>query len=145
MTVRHRLAAIWFADLVDYSRLSATDQAGAMRLVARFQDAARAAVGAYGGRVVKFLGDGALAEFPSTEQAVRSADALRSDFARGGHHLRRRHRPDGPRLIRCAHANPSPAPTATGSMGARRRAHCVHRPSNAPRRASTNVHPFTPR
>ncbi len=76
MTVRHRLAAIWFADLVDYSRLSATDQAGAMRLVALFQDAGRAAVQAYGGRVVKFLGDGALAEFPSIQGAIGAADAL---------------------------------------------------------------------
>ncbi|HET9332496.1 MAG TPA: tetratricopeptide repeat protein, partial [Gemmatimonadota bacterium] len=48
----------------------------------RFQAIVRAVVQTHGGRVVKFLGDGALAEFPSTEQAVRSADALRADFAR---------------------------------------------------------------
>ena len=78
----HHLAAVWFADLVGYSALSETNEGEALRAVGRFQAIVRAVVQTHGGRVVKFLGDGALAEFPSTEQAVRSADALRADFAR---------------------------------------------------------------
>ena len=81
MKVRHRLAAIWFADIVDYSRLSSIDQAGAVRLVAEFQLAARQAVERFGGRIVKFLGDGALAEFQSVTAAIAAADELRQSFA----------------------------------------------------------------
>jgi adenylate cyclase len=78
----HHLAAVWFADLVGYTALSETNEGEAIRAVSRFQAIVRAVVEPHGGRVVKFLGDGALAEFPSTEQAVRSADALRADYAR---------------------------------------------------------------
>jgi TolB-like protein/class 3 adenylate cyclase/Flp pilus assembly protein TadD len=78
----HHLAAVWFADLVGYSALSETNEGEALRAVGRFQAIVRAIVQTHGGRVVKFLGDGALAEFPSTEQAVRSADTLRADLAR---------------------------------------------------------------
>jgi len=78
----HHLAAVWFADLVGYSALSETNEGEALRAVGRFQAIVRAVVQTHGGRVVKFLGDGALAEFPSTEQAVRSADTLRADLAR---------------------------------------------------------------
>ncbi|HET7691463.1 MAG TPA: adenylate/guanylate cyclase domain-containing protein, partial [Gemmatimonadota bacterium] len=81
-TPSHHLAAVWFADLVGYSALSETNEGEAIRTVARFQSVVRAVVETHGGRVVKFLGDGALAEFPSTEQAVRSADTLRTDLAR---------------------------------------------------------------
>jgi TolB-like protein/class 3 adenylate cyclase len=81
-TPSHHLAAVWFADLVGYSALSETDEGEALRAVARFQTVVRAVVETHGGRVVKFLGDGALAEFPSTEEAVRSADTLRADLAR---------------------------------------------------------------
>jgi adenylate cyclase len=81
-TPTHHLAAVWFADLVGYTALSETNEGDAIRAVSRFQAIVRAVVETHGGRVVKFLGDGALAEFPSTEQAVRSADALRADFAR---------------------------------------------------------------
>ena len=81
-TPSHHLAAVWFADLVGYTALSETNEGEAIRAVSRFQAIVRAVVQTHGGRVVKFLGDGALAEFPSTEQAVRSADALRADFTR---------------------------------------------------------------
>ena len=82
MKVRHRLAAVWFADIVEYSRLSAADQAGAVRLVGEFQGAARQAVDRFGGRIVKFLGDGALAEFNSVQAAIAAADELRQSFSR---------------------------------------------------------------
>jgi adenylate cyclase len=81
-TPSHHLAAVWFADLVGYTALSETNEGEAIRAVSRFQAVVRAVVQTHGGRVVKFLGDGALAEFPSTEQAVRSADTLRADLTR---------------------------------------------------------------
>ena len=84
-----RLAAVWFADIVGYSRLASQDERAALDLVHRFEAAARAAAERYHGRVVKFIGDAALAEFGSTEAAVRAALELRDSFAEigaeGGH------------------------------------------------------------
>lgn len=81
MSVHRRLAALFFADIVDFSGLSARDEAEALRLVPVFQSATRAVVGRYGGRIVKFLGDGVLAEFPSTGNAIGAAAALNARFA----------------------------------------------------------------
>jgi class 3 adenylate cyclase/tetratricopeptide (TPR) repeat protein len=82
MTTLHRhLAAVWFADIVGYTRLSEENEGEAVRLAHAFQRAARAVVERFGGRIVKSMGDGALAEFPSSEMAVRSAHALLAAFA----------------------------------------------------------------
>lgn len=81
MSTRHRLAAVWFADIVDYSGLAASDQGGAIRLVRVFQRCTRECVERYGGHVVKFLGDGALVEFRSLQGAIAAADALRESFS----------------------------------------------------------------
>jgi serine/threonine-protein kinase len=81
VSLSHHLAAVWFADVVGYTRLSEENEGEAVRLVHGFQRVAREVVARYGGRVVKFLGDGALAEFSSTDMAVRSAEALIRAFA----------------------------------------------------------------
>jgi class 3 adenylate cyclase/tetratricopeptide (TPR) repeat protein len=82
MTTLHRhLAAVWFADIVGYTRLSEENEGEAVRLAHAFQRAARAVVERFGGRIVKSMGDGALAEFSSSEMAVRSAHALLAAFA----------------------------------------------------------------
>jgi adenylate cyclase len=77
---RH-LAAIWFADIAGYSARAAEDERGALQLVEILQAVSREAVQRHEGRVVKFMGDGVLAEFPSTEMAVRAAAALSEQFA----------------------------------------------------------------
>jgi TolB-like protein/class 3 adenylate cyclase/Tfp pilus assembly protein PilF len=74
-----RLAAIWFADIVGFTALAERDEDAALAMVAQFQSAARAAVKDRG-RVVKFLGDGALAEFASARSALEAAFALRDAF-----------------------------------------------------------------
>ena len=51
-----RLAAVWFADIVGFTRLCAKDEPLALRLVQVFQTAARRATEAHGGSVVKFMG-----------------------------------------------------------------------------------------
>ena len=81
MSLSHHLAAVWFADVVGYTRLSEENEGEAVRLVHGFQRVAREVVAGHGGRIVKFLGDGALAEFSSTDMAVRSAEALLRAFA----------------------------------------------------------------
>jgi adenylate cyclase len=69
-----RLAAILAADMVGYARLMGMDEEGTL---ARFQALRREvidpAVAKSGGRVVKTIGDGILAEFPSAVEAVRCA------------------------------------------------------------------------
>ena len=76
----HRLAAVWFADIVGYGRLSSRNENEALLLVGVFQRTCRDLVHRHDGRLVKFTGDGALAEFPSTEAAVRAACALEPTF-----------------------------------------------------------------
>ena len=75
-----RLAAIWFADIVGYTGLSARDEDLALRLVAELQTASEREVAAHSGRIVKFLGDAVLATFPSAGGAVRAALAVRDAF-----------------------------------------------------------------
>jgi class 3 adenylate cyclase/tetratricopeptide (TPR) repeat protein len=82
MTTLHRhLAAVWFADIAGYTSLSEENEGQAVHLAHAFQRAARAVCERFSGRIVKSMGDGALAEFSSTEMAVRSAYALHGAFA----------------------------------------------------------------
>jgi class 3 adenylate cyclase/TolB-like protein len=76
---RH-LAAVWFADIVGYTALSSRDEDAAIRLVALLEESARAEIERHGGTLVKSLGDGVLARFPSTASAIRSALSLRDAF-----------------------------------------------------------------
>lgn len=75
-----RLAAVWFADIVGYTRLSSQDEDAALAVVDELQALSHQAV-AGKGRVVKFLGDAALAVFDSTNAALESALALQKAFA----------------------------------------------------------------
>ena len=76
----HHLAALWFADIAGYSARVAEDEHGALQLVEILQALSRSTVQRYEGRVVKFFGDGVLAEFPSTEMAVRAAVVLSKEY-----------------------------------------------------------------
>jgi adenylate cyclase len=75
-----RLAALWFADLAGYSDLASRDEEAAVRLAETFQQSVREAVAERGGRVVKSMGDGAMAAFASTRAAIAAAVALQRDF-----------------------------------------------------------------
>jgi adenylate cyclase len=80
-TLHRHLAAVWFADIAGYTSLSEENEGQAVRLAHAFQRAARSVCERFSGRIVKSMGDGALAEFSSTEMAVRSAYALHGAFA----------------------------------------------------------------
>jgi adenylate cyclase len=90
----HHLVALWFADIAGYSERAAQDERGALELIKILQTLSRSVVERHEGRVVKFLGDAVLAEFRSTEMAVRAAAALsqvyHEESSRTGqaHHLR---------------------------------------------------------
>jgi class 3 adenylate cyclase len=74
-----RLAAVWFADIVGYTALSNSNEDAALEVVDEFQRLVRQEVGEKG-RVVKFLGDGALSIFDSAQRAIESAIRLRDAF-----------------------------------------------------------------
>jgi class 3 adenylate cyclase len=75
-----RLAAVLFADVAGYTELSSHDEDLALSMIQAFQGISRKLVGEKGGRVVKFLGDGMLAEFSSLDAAVNAAHALQNSF-----------------------------------------------------------------
>jgi adenylate cyclase len=66
-----RLAAIFAADVVGYSRLMGEDEAGTLgRLKSLHNELLQPKIEARKGRIVKLMGDGLLAEFPSVVEAV---------------------------------------------------------------------------
>jgi adenylate cyclase len=84
MSTIRRLAAILAADVVGYSRLIGADEAGTLaRLRALRCEVVDPLVAENGGRVFKTAGDGLLAEFPSTVQALRCAIGVQERL-RGG-------------------------------------------------------------
>lgn len=90
---QRRLAAVWFADLVDYTRLAAEDEDAALELVADLQAAAKSVVERHAGRIVKFVGDAVLAEFSSVHGGLRSALDLPVELAERRTEQRRDSRP----------------------------------------------------
>jgi adenylate cyclase len=77
-----KLAAILAADVVGYSSLMAEDEAATMAaLKAHRRELFEPMTAQHGGRIVKFIGDGALVEFPSVVEAVECAIAVQSAMA----------------------------------------------------------------
>src|SRR5215218_10164287 len=75
--MQRKLTAILSADVAGYSGLMEADEAGTLaRLKVHRSTIFDPCVGAHGGRIVKLMGDGALAEFPSVIAAVDCALAI---------------------------------------------------------------------
>jgi adenylate cyclase len=66
--------------LAGYSEHAAKDESGALRLVEILQELASETVPQFRGRVAKFVGDAVLAQFPSSELAVRAAIMLSNGY-----------------------------------------------------------------
>ncbi len=80
--MERRLAAILAADVVGYSRLMGEDEAGTLaRLKSLRKELVQPKIAESRGRVVKLMGDGLLAEFPSVVEAVRCAVDIQRDMA----------------------------------------------------------------
>lgn len=72
--MERRLSAILAADVAGYSRLMEADETGTLAaLTACRKEIIEPRIAEHGGRVVKLMGDGLLAEFPSAVEAVLSA------------------------------------------------------------------------
>ncbi len=77
-----RLAAILAADVVGYARLMGADESGTLaRLKALRKELVQPKISERGGRVVKLMGDGLLAEFPSVVEAVHCAVDIQQAMA----------------------------------------------------------------
>ena len=73
-TLERRLAAIFAADVVGFSRMMAEDEVGTFeRLTTVRQDILTRLIDEKNGRIVKLIGDGLLAEFASVVDAVEAA------------------------------------------------------------------------
>ncbi len=80
--VQRRLAAILAADMVDYSRQMAADEAGTLARLKNMQAGLMIpAIVEHGGRIVKEMGDGMLVEFASVVEAVECATAVQHGLA----------------------------------------------------------------
>ena len=73
-------AAILFADIHGYSRLMNKDELGTCQRVTRSIELIRSLIGDYGGRVVQTAGDGVLALFGNSCQALRFAVEMQREF-----------------------------------------------------------------
>ncbi|MEE8506170.1 MAG: tetratricopeptide repeat protein, partial [Kiloniellales bacterium] len=80
--VERKLAAIFAADVVGYSRLMGEDEAGTLaRLKSLRKELVQPKIAGGRGRIVKLMGDGLLAEFPSVVEAVRCAVDIQQGMA----------------------------------------------------------------
>ena len=80
--VQRRLAAILAADVVGYSRLMSSDEAGTRaRFNYQLDEVVRPAIDEHRGRVVKTMGDGFLVEFGSVVDAVQCAADIQNVVA----------------------------------------------------------------
>jgi adenylate cyclase len=81
---QRKLAAILSADMAGFSTQMEQDEAGTLaRLKRLFADVFEPRVAHHGGRVVKFMGDGALVEFASVVAAVQCALEVQGALANG--------------------------------------------------------------
>lgn len=80
--VSRRLAAIMMADVVGYSRMMGADETGTLAVLRDVrQTVFKPDVTKHHGRIVKFVGDGAVVEFPSVVEAVQCATAIQRHMA----------------------------------------------------------------
>jgi len=80
--MERRLAAIFAADVVGYSRLMGADEAGTLTALRGHREALiEPAIADHRGRIVKLMGDGVLAEFASAVNAAECAIAIQAGMA----------------------------------------------------------------
>jgi adenylate cyclase len=80
--MERRLTAIMVADVVGYSRLMRRDEAATLsRLKSLHKELIQPKITEHGGRIVKLMGDGLLAEFSSVVQAVNCAVIIQQSIS----------------------------------------------------------------
>src|SRR5262245_36608967 len=79
--LEHRLAAIMATDVVGYSRLIQSDEAGTLAALGAIRTAIENQISQYRGRIANTAGDSVLAEFASAVEAVGCAIAVQQVLA----------------------------------------------------------------
>src|SRR5262245_57744211 len=79
--LEHRLAAIMATDVVGYSKLMQSDEAGALAALAVLREATQNQIVQHRGRIANTAGDSGLAEFGSAVEAVSCAIALQQELS----------------------------------------------------------------
>jgi len=77
---QRKLAAILFADIVGYTALMQTDEQQALSHLQKFKNALKQLVPSNKGEIIQFYGDGCLATFHSSLDAVACAKKLQAQF-----------------------------------------------------------------
>ena len=78
--LERKLAAILYADVAGYSRLTGEDEEGTHRLLSSYLDAITALIDRHNGKVLHFAGDAVLAEFASVVNALTCAVNIQREF-----------------------------------------------------------------
>lgn len=77
-----KLAAVLYADVAEYSRLTGQNEEGTHQRLSAHLDLMSAQIDSSGGRVVHYAGDAVLAEFPTVTSALSCAVAVQQEIAR---------------------------------------------------------------
>jgi adenylate cyclase len=78
--LERKLAAILYADVAGYSRLTGEDEEGTHRLLSSYLDAITHSIERHNGKVLHFAGDAVLAEFASVVNALTCAGNIQRDL-----------------------------------------------------------------
>ncbi len=76
-----KLAAILYADVADYSRLTGEDEEGTHRTLRSYLNFISSSIRDHSGRVVHYAGDAVLADFGTVVDALGCATAIQYDLA----------------------------------------------------------------
>ncbi len=85
--LERKLAAILYADVAGYSRLTGEDEEGTHRTLSAYLDAISHSIERHNGKVMHFAGDAVLADFTTVSDALTCAEAG-CCLSRSGFHQR---------------------------------------------------------
>lgn len=78
--LQHKLAAILYADVAGYSRLTGADEAGTHRTLSAYLDLFAETIRAHRGEVKHYAGDAVLADFSTVSDALNCAVAVQREL-----------------------------------------------------------------
>jgi class 3 adenylate cyclase len=76
----YRLAAIMYTDIVGFSRMMENDETGTLKLMDFHNHLVKQQVDAFGGKIIKTIGDAFLVEFPTATNAVKCAVEIQNEL-----------------------------------------------------------------
>jgi len=76
-----KLAAILYADVADYSRLTGEDEEGTHRRLSEYLDLVSTSIDRHQGTVIHYAGDAVLADFSTVTSALECATSIQNDLS----------------------------------------------------------------